>query len=124
MSQEEWTEQKVFDTAASGILKQGRRCADSLGNCMYRLPGGLKCAAGFIFSDEEVEGMSNYNSSFVIHERATHLIQYDCFILELQCIHDEVEVAGWPEALREMAKRQGLSSKVIDDWEKENEARN
>jgi len=121
VSKKEWTEQEIFDTAAFGILTQGRRCADSEGSCVYRLPGGLKCAAGFIFSDEEVEGMSDRNSNSVIYERATHLLEYDCLISELQHIHDQVEVARWPEELREMAKREGLSSKVIDDWERENE---
>lgn len=44
--------QEVFDTILAHLRQQGRAATDEVGDCMYRAPGGLKCAVGVLIPDE------------------------------------------------------------------------
>ncbi len=112
-----WTAQEVFDTPPSGILNQGRRCVGGDGHCMYRF-NGMKCAAGFIFSNKEVFGRNAYNSDHIIEHYAQHLKNHQSLIWKLQGIHDEYFPLSWPRHLRRLATQHGLSSEVVDEWER------
>lgn len=48
---------ELLAKAIVGVIKQGRPSRDS-GFCMYRAPGGLKCAVGHLIDD------AHYSSSF------------------------------------------------------------
>jgi len=55
--------QEIFDVANESVIKQGKASwRGELGDCAYRGPSGLKCAAGFLLDDadyrEEMEGTS------------------------------------------------------------------
>ena len=45
--------QKAYETIRAHLIKQGRPALDPMtGSCFYRTEGGLKCAVGFLISDE------------------------------------------------------------------------
>lgn len=47
------TDQEVFDTVAKHLHAQGKPAySEALGSCMYRGPGGTKCAVGCLIPDE------------------------------------------------------------------------
>jgi len=65
--------QKMFDTAAVGMLKQGKKSID-VNACRYRGSDGCKCAVGFLIPeglyDPGIEGASVFTS---MKNPASHL---------------------------------------------------
>lgn len=49
------TAQELFSDVVTKVVAQGRPSEDDKGNCLYRHPEGLKCAAGHALTDEEFE---------------------------------------------------------------------
>ncbi len=123
MSAETPTAQEVFGLAVGGVLKQGKRCVDSDGTCLYRGPNGSKCAAGFVFTDEEVDNLEGGVFEFdtyadtVVKYRAPRLSGHVELLTKLQLIHDIREPEDWPRYYRDLATSLGLSTAVIDQWE-------
>lgn len=99
------TEQEVFEQVARHLLTQKEKSAvgdtDSYElHCKYKLPIGLKCAAGCLIGDDE------YNSCFEDDAWDTLVKKYDEFpskhiilIIYLQGIHDRKEVKDWKQEL-------------------------
>lgn len=49
------TNQELFDTVCSSLIKQGKPSVSSDGRCLYRSPDGCKCAAGFLIPDDKYD---------------------------------------------------------------------
>lgn len=49
------TAQELFDQVVLAVVKQGRASVTEQGMCMYRGPGGLKCAVGHVLRDDELQ---------------------------------------------------------------------
>lgn len=85
------TAQQLFDTMVRGLHRQGRRATDERGHCLYRGNDGTKCAAGFVLTDEEVEGknvlsLHQITSPFTLDDsRVKNLL----LLRECQVIHDD-----------------------------------
>lgn len=95
------TLQEIFDKSVEGLASQGFRQAMDGDSCMYRSPDGLKCAAGWLISDDEyetvVEGLAA-NTVFALTDfsrRATH-------VNDLQQCHD---YGKSPELMRSLLRR-------------------
>lgn len=116
------TAQEVFDQAVAGIVKQGAQSREGHdGKCLYRGPNGLKCAAGWLMSDDE------YTPGFDLGQYGTggswpkmvrsKLVpnSHAGLIAELQTAHD----SGYNEmtivyrALRNVAERAGLDASLV-----------
>ncbi len=116
--------QWVFDAAAKGILEQGYRsigCSPDKIVCRLRGANGAKCAVGHCISDEDYDPEMEMQSGV---ERLVEngWIDGDQDLLgNLQRIHDCTEPAEWPDELRHLAVEHGLNTKVVDDWEKNND---
>lgn len=92
------TPQEIFDTVATHLLAQGHQAKQGA-FCMYRMPNGSKCAAGFLIPDEAYRP-SMENKSF------SHLCEsgnYDLpgwmypnkvLIANLQGVHDSEDVVA------------------------------
>lgn len=112
--------QEVFDTAVKHLLTQMQKSVvkimDDLNGCVYRSPGGLKCAAGPFIPD------SVYNDSF---ERSS----WDSLamigrvpevhkelISRLQFIHDSSNPELWYEQLKSLAKKCNFDKTKLEKY--------
>ena len=105
--------QQIYNKVRAYLLKQNEQSIYR-GECKYRGPRGLKCAAGVLISDE------NYISSFegkMINE-AVEVVQalidsgvdpvWLDLVRGLQSVHDRYQPTGWPLQLTYLAKSYGL----------------
>lgn len=138
---ETMTAQEVFDQAIGGVLAQGARAEDDDSQqCLYRknLEDGrvLKCAAGQLVTDEELETMRRASGTrngawgHLSDNRDTgsrcdpeRLHAHMGLIQGLQRAHDVASgVAEVARNAREIAATQRLSTRVIDEWEQTQQA--
>lgn len=87
------TQQEVANMVYTGLKNQGwRQAMNENSHCVYRAPNGFKCAAGHVFTDEEVKNVSVIASAHtVIRDKrleAKYSVDVEDFLLELQSIHD------------------------------------
>lgn len=124
------TLQEAFDTAVTGMLKQGRRSVSAYdpSSCRYRGCGGLKCGVGFLIADEyysesierqavcDNEVLSAVaDSGYPADKEALELYE------EIQDIHDGDLPADWAVELESLAVRSGLIMPEVtinEDWRK------
>ena len=113
------TSQEIFDTVRDHLLKQGVKSQTDLGGpvqCMYRGPGGLKCAVGCLITDEEylpeMEG-TDIDKLDLEFFNLEHLGSYMYLIADLQDCHDHYEPSSWAKRLQEIAEHHGLKSPVV-----------
>lgn len=84
------TAQEVFDTAYLGVMRQGRRSIGPKGGCKYRGEGGLKCAVGWLLTDEEAAGVEG-DSAFCLMTKGRlpdRLVPHVSLLEYLQEAHD------------------------------------
>lgn len=97
--------QRAFNKVYKHLMKQNRRCENIFG-CLYRGPGGMKCAIGVLIPD------SLYNPSFEgdkIHVFCPGLsVRRKEFYTKLQKIHDDWPIRQWDSALKDLAHRYNL----------------
>lgn len=80
--------QKIFDFIAISIIDQGMPAYDGQ-SCVYRTPGGLKCAVGMIMTDEEAEVAPIVTVRGVLQDLKIPVPpKYSKFLDEVQQAHD------------------------------------
>jgi hypothetical protein len=117
------TEQEIFDQSTLGLIAQGgpSKAKDSP-RCLYRGPGGRKCAVGILITDEEYKPEMDGDASSVqclvdnglLPERLKPHVHLLCV---LQDAHDNTLTnswADWKADLNEIALDFGLSTAVLD----------
>lgn len=104
--------QEIFDTAAIGVIRQGKPSLSNMGNCAYRGKDGTKCAAGFLLSDEVYDPSMDCSSddgdstdweATVKRFRSRlpdHLIEHHDLIKNLQTAHDTADYSCQPAFIR------------------------
>ena len=117
----ECTAQEVFDFVALNLLAQNRQslafCAETGGDvCVYRGNEGTKCAAGFIFNDEEAKvcegkgwtylAAASQSGESEMYGLTKIPADHANLISALQLIHDRSEPVEWPDRLRRLTKTQ------------------
>lgn len=131
------TVQQVFDRVARHLLEQGKKSLTVAGSnpknytCLYRGPGGTKCAVGAIIPDElyckEIDNLDEPAAVMPgggVSDDSDGLLQQilweagvpaDGYALldKLQDVHDGYDVEQWPQQLREVAGRFGLKDGVV-----------
>ncbi len=108
------TAQEVFDLAAGGCLRQGKRCVEN-GRCVYRGPSGMKCAAGFVLTNEEVAINPQADVGYIIRNMPVcRLHGLVALLSRLQTIHDLEPVEDWPQRFRYAAHDYDLDPSIID----------
>jgi len=98
------TAQEVYDQVKTHLLSQMRR-SEANGNCSYRGEGGLKCAAGILISDEEMENLGIWNNETWDRLVKRKLVPqaHQNLIIDLQIVHDTVCVIDWKKHLLTLA---------------------
>lgn len=109
------TKQDIFNIAANGLLKQGKKSVDGL-SCLYRGPNGLKCAVGMLIPDnlyqDRFEGSSAGESGVInalIKVGVPNTIEYANFLEHLQAVHDYPDTDDWDYELVNFAHYYGLN---------------
>lgn len=95
--------QEVFDYIVSNLLSQSLQSIEiNTGSCRYRGDNNLKCAVGFIISDDEYimefEGKTASELSPLKHSKHIDLLE------ALQTIHDSYDVFTWELKFMEIAR--------------------
>lgn len=96
--------QEVFDMACNHLLTQNASSLNAEGECVYRGPNGLKCAAGIFLTEEgaaECEGSNWF--ALAMEGRVPHTNRQ--LIQDLQHVHDGRLAATWSDALRKLAEQ-------------------
>lgn len=105
------TNQEVFDVIVPLARKQRKKSVPTDKNadyaCMYRSPDGCKCFAGMLLTDDEydssMEGKSVYGIPLFKDK-----VENTKFLVEMQVIHDYIEVECWENTFKNIAKEYGL----------------
>ena len=118
------TAQEVFDQVASHMMRQKERSMLEDSVCAYRGKEGLKCAAGCLISDEEIQlfsfestGLNTLPWTCLIN-RGIATDNHRSLISELQTIHDSpynLPKEDWANKLRTLAGQRGLSYSVVHE---------
>lgn len=111
--------QEVFDTAVSGIIKQGRQSYSDTDNqwiesCLYRGPNGTKCAAGFLIPDEVYTPFLEGHNWGEISHKFPNLDKHKHLIESLQIIHDEQTSEDFLTRFKRQAKNLAKDKKL--EW--------
>lgn len=121
------TSQQIFNKVATHLLTQKKkslkkkslkktRGADD-DACLYRGPGGLKCAIGCLIPDSKYdECMENKIVKDILlnyPELRPYLGANESLLEDLQAIHDTDEVKEWFNQLKKTAKDHGLKTSVL-----------
>jgi hypothetical protein len=113
--------QEMFNFVATHLLTQKCRSKEfENGTCMYRGPGGLKCAVGALIPDAIYDRAFEGESAVSLIERFPEVKQYipDVDLAQdLQYIHDDVPTEQWLTALKELAYVQDLNDAVLVQFE-------
>ena len=112
---------ELFDRVAEHLLKQNAKSISNTdGNkCLYRGPNGLKCAVGFLITDEAYSGDIEDKHSDTPEVRAALIksgIKLDLdtigMLSGLQNIHDSASVEDWPKELTMARQRYAEDNRV------------
>lgn len=120
------TRQELFDNAARGVLKQGRRALDANGGYLY-LAGNSRCGIGHSIPDGheglqykgDVEGLVGYHLDLAdLFDAPINM----AFLKELQRAHDNAGMGFIPDfapcfrkAMRDIAKYYKLNTDSLDE---------
>ena len=129
------TEQEIFDTVVAHARKQGRKCVDESGDCLYR-HGPDKCFAGALIpdnvystgmeqlmimpllnantiSDIRVPSMENTDGTLTDKNlqdlRELGLAEHASLVVKLQKIHGDYEPNRWERQFEDIAQTYGLT---------------
>jgi len=105
------TAQGVFNAVVRHLRKQGARSFDSTkGQCMYRGPGGLKCAIGPFLPNYnprmEGKGLRGLFADFPNETAA--FSDHEYLWMQLQSAHDSSEPESWEPQFKAIAGRFNL----------------
>lgn len=130
------TAQQLFDFVAWHLLEQGapslRTVVDEadgrLGNitCAYRGQEGRMCAVGCLLRDDEYVPNMEGRSARGLKDHGklpVRLYPHIDLLMRLQILHDSGRRLAptlvrslWTQGLRDLARREGLDTSVLDTW--------
>lgn len=108
------TTQELFDIIVSHLRKQGKQALNEDGECVYRTPDGLKCAAGCLIPDElyqgRFEGTGVTNVADILQKHSALLAEelVDAIVLIMQRVHDSKVPELWELEFQRVAHENGL----------------
>lgn len=103
---ENMTAQEVFDVVVEHLLTQMKK-SENDDTCLYN-GDEVCCAAAPFIKDYDVRlDKGGYGWGDVVEEGFAYN-NHQSLIVNLQYIHDDVEVENWSNELRELAEREGL----------------
>lgn len=121
---ENTTKQEVFDFVVRSLHAQGKKSWNrELQKCLYRGPNGVKCAAGFLISDDVYTTSMEYMNAETIIDSWPCLAPLKPFadlIGQLQFAHDNASTDPVGSSFSRIDAREGIASllkSVADEFE-------
>lgn len=115
------TDQEIFETSATHLLKQGRRSLNNFSLpdvswvCAYRGRSGLKCAIGILIPDDKYRAsMENMDVRELFTKFDPGFYGKLSLLSTLQQIHDSDEPSYWKTSLRSLGKSWGLDTTFME----------
>lgn len=112
------TKQETFNLVAKHLLTQRARSMLRLQGsiCAYRGANGMKCAIGVLIPDHLYnEGLENVPADCLPVLGILEKLGHDILLCSaLQAVHDANNPVNWRAGLREVARRHGLTTEVLD----------
>ena len=109
------TAQEVFDQVARHLLTQNAKSyLEEEDLCAYR-HAGLKCAAGCLIGDDEYRAAWEGRPWIALAREGQAPATHMDLIQNLQRVHDTRPMWCWPQELRAVAAKFGLSSTVLEE---------
>jgi hypothetical protein len=124
------TDQEIVNFVAEKLRAQGRQSLNEDGDCQYRGPDGLRCAAGWLLADEhyspELEGVSARRPLAAAALCASGVGKAQLHLVgALQDAHDmtarEDFLVCFNESLKELCEDHGLTYPQTNDELTENQ---
>ena len=121
------TKQEVFDQVAEHLLNQNKQSLDPdkyNDICVYRAPGGLKCAVGCLIADDEYlkewegKGWGIIGPNIALDLGIDYNREHEYLLITLQNIHDNFDTAMWLDRLKGLAKAEELNTKTLEKHER------
>lgn len=109
--------QEIYDKVKTHLLTQNKKSmliTNTANKCLYRGPNSTMCAVGIFIPDDiyspEMEGSDIRSVTRNYAELPKDIFnQHNLpLLLDLQAVHDEVEVDFWTYKLAQVAFRHGL----------------
>lgn len=114
--------QVVFNRVATHLMTQRKSAMSSTKDCLYRAPGGLKCAIGALIPDkhysEQIEGgtVDDEKVRDVLEKSDINVFRDEDLLNELQTVHDGSQPSSWKSDLAKVAKKHNLKDTVLADF--------
>lgn len=110
------TKQETFNKVAEHLITQWAKAEGEYGFA-YHAPDGKKCAVGCLIPDEiydpDLEGQLAYDFPDTLIEAIAPDGDRD-MLRDLQQVHDNVPVFGWPAELKGISARFDLDDSIVD----------
>lgn len=111
----DFSRQQIIEFIADKLIRQNERSVSYMrGGCRYRGDNNMRCAIGWLISDEEYN--PNMESSTV---KSLYFKRYEinyntlAMLAELQDMHDCNPIFAWPTIIEGIAKKYGLDTVAI-----------
>jgi hypothetical protein len=116
--------QKMFDTAAVGMLRQGKQSKSRTGKCAYRGDNGCKCAVGFLIPDElydnDLEGIGIWELEHSDQYDALNTAKFRETLIQMRMTDSErLGLLGALQSCHDSAWGQQKPSFTRDLWHQE-----
>jgi hypothetical protein len=115
------TNQELFDFVCSSVIKQGRPSVNEYGDCRYRGRNGLKCAAGFLLTDEQAKKCEGLEWNYVLYRYPELSDLGDArLVRHLQLAHDIASSfdsfnSVFVKKCSNVARKFNLSAKILEE---------
>ena len=121
------TKQEVFDQVAEHLLNQNKQSLDPdkyNDICVYRAPGGLKCAVGCLIADDEYSKEWEGKAWSIIRPNIAKDLdidfdgEHESLLIKLQSVHDIYEPDRWLTNLKQLAEVEKLNTNILEKHER------
>ena len=118
------TDEGVFEFVKQHLLTQGQK-SESITSCLYKQPNGMSCAIGCLIENEFYNDnleFKNGDDPVVINAIKQSLPNWVInknILIELQELHDEIEVDEWEWQLEILEKQIFHREKLLEEDDEE-----
>ena len=109
--------QEIFDKVARHLLTQNKQSRNKELECLYRGEDGAMCAAGCLIPEDLYDvDMEGHSWKTTVDKFPEVNVGHIELVQDLQNLHDNGNVEGWPQRLKTIAVWHKLSDQVLQEF--------